>query len=532
MGRPIKSKYFGPATPGGLQLACEAWVDGDTQSRSGYIISQNSTSSYWVQTSHGKGLCWLSDAVDQAGKMRIQIVAEGFSGMSYARKITDGDMYTWDGKYFPQWAPVNGQMVYGTVDTGTSWIASYGDFEADSNYTAGNGVAYDTDGNIIVVGSYGLHNQPVIMKMSPAGEIIWQKTCTGFTSGEAVITDSDNNIYVAVEDAYYDYNGGCIKLSSAGELIWARKIVDFDTPSDIAIRSDRSIALANRDGWIAWLNPDGTVKFVLNFNTTDPWADFASVEFVGDNLAVATPYVNYTGDYEEGVHLMLLDPTGAKIWETAYRCPNDNVRDWATYMDVDSSNNIYVETRWSRYDAEFDTYTYAGWCAKFNSSGEIQWQIDIVDSGDFEPFTMRVTPDGTSYICGSDDDGGLSFAKINTDGTLAWGKKLLTQSYMDVSWSQGNRDIDIFGNRFIMTGYQGLVDKSQDYMFVLSLPTDGTGDGTYGIYTYQDADMQAITAAWLSAEISYPFVDPEVGNEIPEVTISDINYALELTAIS
>lgn len=532
MGRPIKKIYFGPATPGGSQLACEAWIDGDTQARSGYIINQSSSTSYWVQTSYGKGLCWLSDTVDQAGKMRIQVVAEGFSGISYARKITDGDMYTWDDKYFPQWSPINGQMVYGTVTAGSSWIASYGDFENDNNYTAGNGVAYDSDGNIIVVGSYGLDYQPVIMKMSPAGEIIWQKTCTEFSEGEAVITDSDNNIY-AVLESDTDGNGGCIKLSPNGELIWVRKIFSFNTPSDIALRSDRSVALANRDGWIAWLNPDGTVKFVLDFDTTDSYADFASVEFVGDNLAVATPYVNYNGNYEEGVHLMLLDPTGAKIWETAYRCPEDNVRDWATYMDVDASNNIYVQTRWGRYDAEFDVHIYTGWCAKFNSSGQIQWQIDIVDyDGDFEPFTMRVTPDGTSYICGSDDEGGLSFAKINTDGTLAWGKKLLTQSYMDVSWSQGNRDIDIFGSQFIMTGYQGLVDKSQDYMFVISLPTDGTGDGTYGIYTYQNADMQALTAAWASAEISYPFVDPEVGNEVPEIEISNLNYNLELTSIS
>lgn len=529
MGRPIKKIYFGPVVPGGTQLACEAWVDGDSQARSGYIISQHSSNSYLVRTLFGTGVCWLSDTIDQAGKMRIQIVAQGFGGISYAKKITDGEMYTWDDKYFPQWAPVNGQMVYSTVSSADSWIASYGDFEADSNFTAGNGVAYDSAGNIIVVGAYGLDDQPIIMKMSPAGEIIWQKTCTGFSSGEAVITDSDDNIYVALEDDN-NSNGGCIKLSPAGELIWARKIFNFDTPSDIALRSDRSIALANRDGWIAWLNPDGTVKFVLDFDTTDIFADFASVEFVGDNLAVATPYVAFYE--EEGVHLMLLDPTGAKIWETAFRCPENNVRDWATYMDVDASNNIYVQTRWNQYDAEFDTYKYIGWYAKFNSSGQIQWQIDVVDSGDFEPFTLRVTPDGTIYSCGSDDEGGLSFAKINTDGTLAWGKNLLTQSYMDVSWSQGNRDIDVFGDRFIMTGYQGLVDKSQDYMFVLCLPTDGTGNGTYGIYTYQDAEMTALTAAWQSAEITYPFVDPEVGNEIPEVTISDLNYTLELTSIS
>jgi hypothetical protein len=327
-------------------------------------------------------------------------------------------------------------------------------------------------------------------------------------------------------------HGGCIKLSSAGELIWARRLINFDSPSDIALRSDNSIAIANRDGWIAWLNPDGTVKFVLDFNTTDPYADFASVEFVGDNLAVATPWVIESVDTQEGVHLMLLDPTGAKIWETAFRCPEDNVRDWSTYMDVDASNNIYVQTRWNAYDGETGTYTSVGWYAKFNSSGALQWQIDVGDSGDFEPFTMRVTDDGTIYSCGSDDDGGLSFAKINTDGTLAWGKNLLTQSYMDVSWSEGNRDIDVFGDKFAMTGYQSLVSRSTDYMFVLSLPTDGSGDGTYGIYTYQDADMTALTAAWPPADISYPFVDPEISDEIPEIEITDLNYILELTSIS
>jgi hypothetical protein len=59
MGRPLNKKYFGLPVPGGIKIACQAWVAGDDQARSGYIIEQTGSSRYIVNTSGGQSNCYL-----------------------------------------------------------------------------------------------------------------------------------------------------------------------------------------------------------------------------------------------------------------------------------------------------------------------------------------------------------------------------------------------------------------------------------------------------------------------------------------
>jgi hypothetical protein len=83
MGRPINSKYI--KTTSANYIECTAWVTGDTQARTGTIVKQNGSQTYWVSTaaaggpSSGPGpsgsyLCKLQSATPTAGgQMQIAV---------------------------------------------------------------------------------------------------------------------------------------------------------------------------------------------------------------------------------------------------------------------------------------------------------------------------------------------------------------------------------------------------------------------------------------------------------------------------
>ena len=86
MGRPIKKLYIGNTSGTGQQLAINAWLPGDTQARTGFIVSQKGTGRYSVQTADGTGNVFVntvsiqSGAPAAAGQASILVTPYGASG--------------------------------------------------------------------------------------------------------------------------------------------------------------------------------------------------------------------------------------------------------------------------------------------------------------------------------------------------------------------------------------------------------------------------------------------------------------------
>lgn len=89
MGRSIrKHKYFGPLTNSGEQVQASAWVTGDSQARTSYIIKQSASRRYLVKNTSSpnkQGVCKLvNTAPAAAGQMTIAVYPYGIGGSGAA----------------------------------------------------------------------------------------------------------------------------------------------------------------------------------------------------------------------------------------------------------------------------------------------------------------------------------------------------------------------------------------------------------------------------------------------------------------
>ena len=86
MGRPIKKAYLGNSSTSGQQIVGNAWVAGDTQPRSSYIVKQRGTSSYVMASTNGNGpaggglVTLVNGNVTQAGQGNIVVTPYGATG--------------------------------------------------------------------------------------------------------------------------------------------------------------------------------------------------------------------------------------------------------------------------------------------------------------------------------------------------------------------------------------------------------------------------------------------------------------------
>lgn len=104
MGRPIKKNFIGNTASTGQQIACYAWVPGDSQARLGYIDEQIGTGRYHVISTDGahEGIVTLANTdggnliVGEASVSVTPFPSAG-GGLKYAQVIYDNTVRTFDG---------------------------------------------------------------------------------------------------------------------------------------------------------------------------------------------------------------------------------------------------------------------------------------------------------------------------------------------------------------------------------------------------------------------------------------------------
>lgn len=101
MGRPIKKKFIGDTSVAGQQIACYAWVPGDSQARLGYLGEQIGTGRYVAISQDGNhsGIVTLANSnASGINSGQASIAVTPYSGPTeYAEVIYDNIVKTWNG---------------------------------------------------------------------------------------------------------------------------------------------------------------------------------------------------------------------------------------------------------------------------------------------------------------------------------------------------------------------------------------------------------------------------------------------------
>jgi fibronectin type 3 domain-containing protein len=355
---------------------------------------------------------------------------------------------------------VVGSMYY-NVDFGTGVLSSTGGQDAFvAKYSASgqclwarhlgnvssdlaNGVAVDSSGNILVLGSVSGSPNPgmldfgtglvqcyggsdiLLVKYSPAGSVLWSKVFggTGSDVGTSIAVDSNDNILLTGTHAFFgtgvDFGGGVLptygqqdvfiaKLNSSGNYIWATSYGGSD--------SDMVTSLA--------VDPAGNVIIGGHFRST---ANFGSgnVTSAGDTDA-------FIGKYS--------GTNGSNLW---FKKLGNSASQIASGVAVDSAGNAIIAGDFTGTIDFGGTLAVAEaggsfYVAKYNSSGVYQWSKSF-GAPDNGPHSAGVAVDnlgriivvgeittgidfGTGWLLGQGGNDAF-ILKLESNSSLSWVKR-------------------------------------------------------------------------------------------------------------
>lgn len=261
--------------------------------------------------------------------------------------------------------------------------------QSGTNYANPIAITVDSSGNIynLVNDQYSSTLSIMLIKYDSNGTIQWQKTLTNgrILNGQdkgSIKTDSSDNVYICTVQRGsdgFDYMVTA-KYDSSGNLQWQRQLFNM-LGQNIAIDSSGNVYSL---GWGI-----------------------------------------FTSGQQYSAMLAKYDSSGTLQWQKMIST-SGNYADYSFGLGVDGSNNVYISGYSSGINIGYD----AGFIMKLDSTGAIQWQRTLSQSGrSVYPATgLAVTSAGDVYITGSYGEAGtptrLFLAKFDTSGTIQWQKYL------------------------------------------------------------------------------------------------------------
>ncbi|MBN1989450.1 MAG: T9SS type A sorting domain-containing protein [Bacteroidales bacterium] len=273
------------------------------------------------------------------------------------------------------------------------------------------GVAVDSEGNVVVVGTYRSNNNNnatfghiqvsggglFVTKLDSEGNFLWVSRTDGNVAadGFAVDLDQNDNIYVTgvfqstVTFGNYTLNGTessqgtafdaafITKLNNEGTFLWAKSI---EVPEDgwLVARSYSIKADPEGNNYIAGYY-DGTAIF--GETTLDSYSDG-------------------TGSFN--VFITKLNSEGEFVWANHATLPNDEAQAaaYAHAIAIDSDQNVYITGEYQG-TPKFGTTVLAQpnyinlFVAKLNSSGQFLWALG--NGADNENWGSSIVVDNEGY---------------------------------------------------------------------------------------------------------------------------------------
>ena len=324
------------------------------------------------------------------------------------------------------------------------WAKSFGDENNNNTFSEGQGVATDSNGNVVATGVF-------------QGPIDF---------------DGDGTVEIGQNSNDYERDVYLVKFDSNGTLVWEKSFGDGGF-----LDSQRGIGT----------DSDGNIFLTGMFQ--------GAIDFDGDGRAELGD--NYDPSKRHG-YLAKFDSNGDYLWAKGFQSSDSNSSD---RIAIDSSGNVYVAGQFIKEidfnaDAnpdlivnkgymdidEDDNYEEIGdrqrdaYVAKFdNNNGDLIWAQaigssknnsisditidnngDLLISGEYENY-IQFNQDDDSIARGSEDP---YIAKLDSsDGNLAWSQVFLSS---DLDSNRQEIATDSSGNFFLTGGFQGSLDLDGD----------------------------------------------------------------------
>ena len=388
------------------------------------------------------------------------------------------------------------------VTSTPAWYSLYGDLLADVDDDYSSSVVYDSLGNIYSVGADGNTGVPFLLKYSPSGTLLWQKTFTEvnnyYKTGDALTVDSLDNVYcsISVDDAAA-VESYIIKLDSSGNIIWQLKLQNFNG-TDYTVPPVTDMMVDGSDNLYAivgvrklpssWLSDAVLIKF--SSSGVLQWQRKLSTPSVDDSLYPQGIWVDSAGNSHIVMTYTINSPSfavrtiivkyttsGSLVWQNEYDIATVEY-DYGYNITGDSVGNIYFTSDSGDMNI-----------IKADSAGSIIWNKQI-DSGTYSS-GVALDASGNVYVSGGFDGGSPSpkndylILKFTSAGSLVWQRSFSGSDSDYTYYYWASRYIDVLGENYVIAGYTYTPSSTSNAEAItVQLKTDGSGTGVYGSFTY------------------------------------------------
>ena len=326
-----------------------------------------------------------------------------------------------------------------------SWIATLGGSDLD----AVKSITISPDGNYIYVcGNTNFtgagRDDFLIAKYDSLGNIQWQKTLGGSSDdyGESITISPDGNyIYVCGRTSSTGARDDCLiaKYDSSGNIQWQKTLggSDDDTVESITISPDGNFiyvcghiySTGGYDCLIAKYDSSGNIQWQKTLGESNlDMGESITISPDGNYIYVCGRTLS-TGAGRNDFLIVKYDSSGNIQWQKTLGGSNNDYGESITISP--DGNYIYVCGSTSSTGAGGDDFLIA----KYDSSGNIQWQRTLGGSDDDYEVNITISPDGNYiYVCGRTSSTGAGrddclIAKYDSSGNIQWQKTLGRSNY-------------------------------------------------------------------------------------------------------
>lgn len=329
------------------------------------------------------------------------------------------------------------------------WNRCYGGTDQDHAVT----IIAAHDGNYFLVGftnsndidvdtSYNAGFDIWLVKINPAGDILWSKNYGGsavqkpygaqLVDGNSVLIwgyddyGSSPTANIDIQNPIGMSDGWVFKIDSVGDIIWERSIggTRNDYIYDMDIMSDGNYILSGAtssmdgdvttwygvfDVWLVKMDPQGNILWQKSYGGSG-YEHGYQVEFTDNDQIVIGAYTNSTdghvvnNDGAAEAWIVKTDINGNMLWEYTYGGFYDETfRGAGQALKVRSNGEIVFVCQTVSNDGDVSGYMGSGdvWLVRLDDSGNIIWKRNFGGSSSDIPSSIEIENDSLVTFIGS-----------------------------------------------------------------------------------------------------------------------------------